>query len=576
VLLHNPGDFPATAGAATTPGAAGIPRTAATPGTTANPGTATPGTAVTLAATTADCRGVREVEAESVAYLVTAAHGLAAADYTFPYVTGWASEVDRAEPERVVRETGSRVLAASRTVLAATQPEQVAAAGAELTVAAGLGTERTAAAREHAGATLALARAPEPTSSPEIEALARLHADAAAFYAAQVAGDGPDAARARAMLAERAVPAAAVAGYQLGYAPPGWTALTDHLRARGYTDAQLLDAGVGLRTRRGTVVDRFRDRLMFPVRDPGGRRIVGFLGRALTEGDDIPRYLNSPATALYAKAELLYGLGAEPTRQALAAGARPVLVEGPLDAIAVTSAGAGRCVGVAPSGTALTAAQVAALDTYAGPLAERGVLVAFDNDRGGRQAALRAYDLLRAAGGWPTTAALPDGLDPAALAQQRSPETLRAALDTAAPLADLVVDDRLSRWADRLHWAEGRVGAARDAAAVITTLPPEQVGRQVSRVAERLELDHAEVTRAVTDVVSRDGDAVGRVARRDLRGDLDRGREAPAPASAVRLARASYPQRPTALASDVSVTVNDVRRDTGPSVRRHPSTGLRR
>src|SRR5450759_2828369 len=128
--------------------------------------------------------------------LVTAAHGLPAEDYTFPYGTGWASEVDRAEPERVVRETGTRVLAASRTVLAITQPEHLDdGAVAELTAAAQLGTERSAAAREHAGATLALAQAStgDPTSSAEVEALARLHADAAAFYAAQLAGDGPDA-----------------------------------------------------------------------------------------------------------------------------------------------------------------------------------------------------------------------------------------------------------------------------------------------------------------------------------------------------------------------------------------------
>jgi len=110
-------------------------------------------------------------------------------------------------------------------------------------------------------AILAQAPSAEPTSSADVEALARCHTDAAAFYAAQLAGDSPDAARAAALLATRAVPAAAVTGYQLGYAPPGWTALTDHLRARGYTDAQLLDAGVGLRTRRDTVVDRFRDRL---------------------------------------------------------------------------------------------------------------------------------------------------------------------------------------------------------------------------------------------------------------------------------------------------------------------------
>jgi DNA primase len=199
---------------------------------------------------------------------------------------------------------------------------------------------------------------------------------------------------------------------------------------------------------------------MFPVHAASGERIVGFLGRALAEDAGTPKYLNSPAAALYRKGELLYGLGTEPTRRALAAGARPVLVEGPLDAIAVTSAGAARLVGVAPCGTALTAAQVAPLETAAGSLAERGVLVALDADSGGRQASLRAYELLRPTGAWPTAAVLADGLDPAALAHQHSPEAPRTGLDGATPLADLVVDERLARWADRLRWAEGRVSAA--------------------------------------------------------------------------------------------------------------------
>jgi DNA primase catalytic core, N-terminal domain/Toprim-like len=169
---------------------------------------------------------------------------------------------------------------------------------------------------------------------------------------------------------------------------------------------------------------------MFPVHAASGERIVGFLGRALAEDAGTPKYLNSPAAALYRKGELLYGLGTEPTRRALAAGARPVLVEGPLDAIAVTSAGAARLVGVAPCGTALTAAQVAPLETAAGSLAERGVLVALDADSGGRHS-LRAYELLRPTGAWPTAAVLADGLDPAALAHQHGPEAPRTGLDGA-------------------------------------------------------------------------------------------------------------------------------------------------
>ncbi len=329
--------------------------------------TSTNRNAGTAGATTAHCRGIKEVEAESVAYLVAAAHGLDTGGYTFPYVTGWAAGVDGSEPEQIVRDTGQRVLTAARTVLAATTPDTAdGAAEAALAARVEAGAERTAAAREHAATTRELAAPPavDPAAAvAELDVLTRLHADATAFYTTQLqAGGTPDAARARAILDERGVPAAAVAGYQLGYAPPGWTALADHLRGRGWTDPQLLAAGVAMTTSRGTVVDRFRDRIMFPVHHPAGGRVIAFIGRALDAAEGTPKYLNSPDTALYRKGEVLYGAGAQPTREALTAGARPVLVEGALDAIAVTTASAGAYAGIAPSGTALTAAQVAALD----------------------------------------------------------------------------------------------------------------------------------------------------------------------------------------------------------------------
>ncbi len=510
-----------------------------------------------------DCRGTREVEAESVAYLVAAAHGLPTDDYTFAYVTGWAA--DAAGPGRpaaeVVRATGQQVLHAAHTILAVTQPEPAATGPGEAVQArAQAGLDRTMTAREYAVTVLAQTRPPAPTpaaalaSSPgqvsadrRVEALARLHADAAAFYTAQLAADTPDAARARAMLTERAVPAAAVAAYQLGYAPPGWTALTGHLHRLGYTDAQLLEAGVGLTTRRGTVVDRFRDRIMFPVRDPSGERVIAFIGRAMVTAEGTPKYLNSPETPLYRKGDVLYGLGNTPVRQGLAAGARPVLVEGALDAIAVTTAGAGRYVGLAPSGTALTGAQVAVLDRAAGPLAERGVLVCFDADPAGRQAALRAFPLLRAAGAWPDCPAVP-GLparsDPACYAQQHGGAALRAVLDAASPLADLVVDERLAGWPDRGQWVEGRVGAARDAGRLVASFPPGQIARQVGRIAARTGLDSSTVTGLVVDAVSRDTDVPGRPHRPDCHDEPFRGQAAPtvtAPADAVRVARAGYP-----------------------------------
>jgi len=259
------------------------------------------------------------------------------------------------------------VLTATRTVLAATQPDTAGAVEAALAARVQAGAERTAIARRDSESTANLtnltnltgpAGAAGRAAESELEVLVRLHEDARAFYTAQLSSGRPDAGQVLALLGQRAVPGEAVTGFELGYAPPGWSALVEHLRAAGYTDTQLLDAGVALATRRGTVVDRFRDRLMFPVRDPSGERVVGFIGRALHEGPGVPKYLNSPQTVLCRKSEVLYGLGASPVRAALAAGARPVLVEGALDAIAVTAAGAGAYAGVAPSGTAFTAGQV--------------------------------------------------------------------------------------------------------------------------------------------------------------------------------------------------------------------------
>jgi len=494
--------------------------------------------------TTAGCRGVKEVEAESVAYLVAGSHGLDTGGYTFPYVTGWAAGADSpggASPETVVRLTGQRVLTATRTVLAATQPDTAGAVEPALAARVQAGAERTAIARRDSESTARLTSLTGPTTAagraaePELEVLVGLHEDARAFYTAQLSSGRPDAGQVLALLGQRAIPGEAVTGFELGYAPPGWSALVEHLRAAGYTDTQLLEGGVALATRRGTVVDRFRDRLMFPVRDPSGERVVAFIGRALHEGPGVPKYLNSPQTALYRKSEVLYGLGASPVRAALAAGARPVLVEGALDAIAVTAAGAGAYAGVAPSGTALTAGQVTALGSAA-PLDGRGVVVAFDADPAGQAAALRAYPLLRAAHLWPAAAALPGGQDPAGLAQQHGTAALRAVLDAATPLAELVVDEQLARWAGRLATVEGQVGAARDAARLIAGFPAEQIGDQVLRVASRLGLDPGDMTRAVTEAMDAD-DGATRLERPQHPADP---RRSPG-ASAVQLARAGYP-----------------------------------
>lgn len=527
----------------------------------------------TVESSAGQCRGRLEVEAESVAYLVAAAHGLDTGTYTFAYVAGWASEVADVGIDQVVRGTANRVLAAAKVVLAGTEhlleqqgDGQVLEQHLTLAVDAARGAERTAELLADAVATAdraqSLAGAMTPTApaaavlvegpagtqaGPTPERLAEVHALAVRFYGDRLHAGGPDARRAVALLTERGVDRETASQARLGYAPRAWTNLVDHLRRAGVDDAELRGAGLVLESSRGTLVDRFRDRVIFPVDILSGQT-VALLGRAVDEsatdrsGAPIPKYLNSPDTTIYRKSQHLYGLGN--AASAIVTGAQPVLVEGPMDVLAVNRAatslptGAQAHFAVAPCGTALTSEQVQLLDTVTAGLAERGVVTAFDGDDAGRQASLRAYDLLTAVGAWPTAVVLSAGQDPASLASEHGTAGLQAALLTAAgkPLADLVVDERIAR--HHLRWPEGQVAAGRDAVEVVATMPPAQVARQIVRVIAHTGLDARTVSGLLVD-------AVTEPSRR--RGHVDPDAATAAPASAPQVAL----QRPAAVPGPV-------------------------
>ncbi len=255
-----------------------------------------------------------------------------------------------------------------------------------------------------------------------------------------------------------------------GYAPAAWTTLTDHLRGLGASEAELLAAGLSSTARTGRLIDRFRDRLILPIRDADGQ-ILAFIGRRNPDTPDAgPKYLNTGATELFTKGAQLYGM-AEGASE-LAAGATPVLVEGPLDAIAITLASEGNAVGVAPLGTAFTDSQADQLCRYLGP-GRPGVIVATDADPAGHQAAGRAFWQLTARGGNPRHLLMPDGHDPASVLQSAGPEVLRKALTDPPTLACTLIDARIAQYAERMHQVEGPVLAVRSAAEVIGALPPE-------------------------------------------------------------------------------------------------------
>lgn len=243
-----------------------------------------------------------------------------------------------------------------------------------------------------------------------------------------------------------------------GVAPASWTGLSDHLQSLGYTADQLIDAGVTTRTRNGRLIDRFRNRIIFPVRDQAGA-IVGVTARINPAETDerAPKYLNSPETAAYRKSELLLGLDpAAITR--LAAGARPVLVEGPTDHAALQLAAADlakrtgiEIVAVAACGTGITKQHLQALRDATG----RGLtdlIVALDPDTAGRTAAARVWDMLT-----PDEAAqaraldLPTGTDPAQAAID-APDTLATALAETIPLSWFAMEPNLHLIRDLDHF----------------------------------------------------------------------------------------------------------------------------
>ena len=324
--------------------------------------------------------------------------------------------------------------------------------------------------------------------------LIRLNTQAAAFYADSYRDSwAPDYLRQRLDTDLIADPR-----FSPGYAPANWTTLVDHMRASGATDTELLTAGLAQRARTGTLIDRFRDRLVFPIHNVDGV-IVGFIARrnptAAADGRAGPKYLNTPATDLYSKGGHLLGL--YENRVALTDGATPALVEGPLDALAVTLVGEGRTVGVATLGTTLTEPQADLLRPWIkshGP----GILVATDNDPAGQRSSERAFWQLAARGDAPRRLDLPAGMDPADLMRRAGASALSDAIERAEDLGRQLVDAHVAE-ALNAGTTEAIRAAVRETAAVIAALPPGQWLAHLQRAGSALDIAPGVLHRAVLD-----------------------------------------------------------------------------
>jgi DNA primase len=304
---------------------------------------------------------------------------------------------------------------------------------------------------------------------------------AAEFYAEQLMG--PDAAAARTFLAERSFDRSDAEHFGVGFAPKGWDALQRHLQGRGFTQAELVASGLMSQGQRG-IYDRFRGRVMWPIRDVTGA-VIGFGARRLFEDDQGPKYLNTPETSLYKKSHVLYGI--DLAKREIAKGKRVVVVEGYTDVMAAHLSGV--TTAVATCGTAFGADHAKVVRRLLGDTTAGGglqlksgtslggeIIFTFDGDAAGQKAAVRAFGEDQRFFAQTFVAVEPSGMDPCDLRMVGGPEAVRALVDGRVPLFQFVVRSKLDEF--DLNTAEGRVGALRAAAPIIagirdTALRPE-------------------------------------------------------------------------------------------------------
>ena len=320
--------------------------------------------------------------------------------------------------------------------------------------------------------------------------LVEAHKLAAAFYAEQLGS--PEAVTARQFLAERGFDQAAASSYGVGYAPQGWDALVKHLRSKGFSQEEMVLGGLASEGRRGPI-DRFRGRLLWPIKDLAGD-VVGFGARKLYEDDNGPKYLNTSETPIYKKSSVLYGL--DVAKKEIAKRRQAVVVEGYTDVMACHLAGIPTAI--ATCGTAFGTDHIGLIRRLLMDQDEmRGeVIFTFDGDAAGQKAALKAFGEEQRFVAQTFIAVSPDGMDPCELRLARGDVAVRDMVAARVPLVEFAIRSVLGEY--DLETAEGRVQAMQRTAPLVAkikdrALRPEYarrlagwLGMEVEQVAGRV------------------------------------------------------------------------------------------
>ncbi len=322
---------------------------------------------------------------------------------------------------------------------------------------------------------------------------------AAEFFASRLGT--PDAEPGRIFLGRRGFDPAAAQRFGIGFAPK--TGLTNHLKALGYSETELIAAGLIGQGDRGNTYDRFRGRLVWPIRDVTGQTL-GFGARKLLDDDQGPKYLNTPETAVYHKSQVLYGL--DLAKRDIARGRQVVVVEGYTDVMACHLAGV--TTAVATCGTAFGVDHIKLVRRLLGDVDNTDttgtgeVVFTFDPDEAGQKAASRAFSEEQRFAAQTFVAVAPDGLDPCDLRLEQGDDAVRRLVRAKKPMFEFMIRRVLG--GHDLDTVEGRVSALRASAPVVAGIRDEslKVG-YVRNLAGWLGMDPAEVGRAVADARAR-------------------------------------------------------------------------
>lgn len=291
--------------------------------------------------------------------------------------------------------------------------------------------------------------------------LVEAHKVAAQFYAEQL--QGAEAEIGRRFLGARGFDQPAAEHFAVGYSPAGWDHLVRFLRGRGFSDKELILSGLAQEARNGRPIDRFRGRLMWPIRDIAGD-VVGFGARKLRDDDNGPKYLNTPETPIYHKSQVLYGI--DLAKKDIAKGNRAVVVEGYTDVMACHLAGV--TTAVATSGTSFGEGHIKILRRLLMDNSHSEVIFTFDGDAAGQKAALRAFEDDQKFAARTSIAITPEGMDPCELRLAEGDEAVAKVVESRSPLFEFAIRSIVDQ--HNLDTAEGRSAALEQAAPVVAQI----------------------------------------------------------------------------------------------------------